>query len=285
MRPRRSVWFALVPAIVMMLLQNAAALFGSQILMIREFAGMDGEWNISDMMDSMAKTMLTGGYSMAVYFGYSVVAVVVFLIWYKSVAVEYGDVFTHNDRIRGLSLKLYLYIIILAIAFQYIAANIFQISAKAFPDWLDEYSELMRTTSVSGGGVATVITVIYVAILGPVVEELCFRGLTYSLARNTMPHWSANFLQAIVFGGIHNNPLQGIYAFVFALILGDIVGKTGNLCLSILIHICFNTASYVLADYIGVGETAVSFYFILLFSMIATYLSYKSIIENAVQNE
>ena len=54
---------------------------------------------------------------------------------------------------------------------------------------------------------------VYTIILAPVGEELVFRGLTYRFARKALPFWGANILQAALFGVMHLNLFQGLYAF------------------------------------------------------------------------
>lgn len=66
---------------------------------------------------------------------------------------------------------------------------------------------------------------IYAVILGPVCEELVFRGVTMRLVRRALPFWAANLMQAVLFGIFHMNWIQGIYAFVLGLVLGWICEK------------------------------------------------------------
>lgn len=278
MNVRKSVWYSLVPAIVLMLLQQASSMFGMQILMIQEFAKQSGSWDLTSIVESMSKSMQKGEFSLAVTLGYTITGIVIFSIWYRALASEKNSAFTHQDTMRGCSAKLYFGIILLAIAMQYLSEFIFLISIKAFPEWLDEYMVFQESVSWPKGGLGAAAMILYVVILGPIAEELCFRGLTYSLARNAVPHWSANILQALVFSGLHSNPVQALYAFFYGLILGDVVGKTGNLYISILMHIGFNGFSYILDRFIVMGDGPVSFFFILLFSMTATYYGYKLVL-------
>ena len=81
---------------------------------------------------------------------------------------------------------------------------------------------------------------IYAVILGPVCEELVFRGVTMRLVRRALPFWAANLMQAVLFGIFHMNWIQGIYAFVLGLVLGWICEKGGSIYFSMFFHILIN---------------------------------------------
>ena len=57
----------------------------------------------------------------------------------------------------------------------------------------------------------SLILVLYSVLIGPVCEELIFRGLTLKYAKRAMPFWVANFLQALLFGVFHMNMIQDVY--------------------------------------------------------------------------
>lgn len=86
----------------------------------------------------------------------------------------------------------------------------------------------------------SLILVLYSVLIGPVCEELIFRGLTLKYAKRAMPFWVANFLQALLFGVFHMNMIQGVYAFVVGIVLGFICEKSRSIYPSMLFHILFN---------------------------------------------
>jgi len=83
-----------------------------------------------------------------------------------------------------------------------------------------------------------------VAVLAPLGEELCFRGLCQNHLRRAFPFWAANLMQAGLFGAIHMNWEQGSYAFLLGLAYGWLYEKTGRLSLVIYLHLVFNVAGY-----------------------------------------
>ncbi len=95
-------------------------------------------------------------------------------------------------------------------------------------------------------------------LIAPVCEEIVFRGmvlyasfqylgkkLSLKAARRV-----ANVFQAFVFGVLHGNPIQGVYAIVMGLIFGDLVCCFKRILPAILCHMIFNGLSiYVMKPF------------------------------------
>jgi membrane protease YdiL (CAAX protease family) len=115
--------------------------------------------------------------------------------------------------------------------------------------------------------------ILAIALIGPVFEEVMFRGaITTALLKKYSPV-KAIVLSALVFGIFHINPPQIITATLIGLLLGWIYYKTASLIPCILIHVINNSLSvylsfkYSQAEYIRdifAGET----YYVLLIDAI-----------------
>lgn len=115
------------------------------------------------------------------------------------------------------------------------------------PGWFEAYNELMGSLEILG----SLPAMAYVAIVGPVSEELIFRGAILSNARKYMPFFMANILQACMFGVYHMNIIQGIYAFCIGLVFGYIRMVSESVFASVTLHISFNVFSIILAYMVG----------------------------------
>ncbi len=85
------------------------------------------------------------------------------------------------------------------------------------------------------------LPIIYILFIGPIFEELLFRGYILTFLENKTKY--ANFIQASIFSLIHINPLQIIYTFIFSLYLGNLKRKYG-IYFCIFLHILFNFIGY-----------------------------------------
>ena len=81
-------------------------------------------------------------------------------------------------------------------------------------------------------------------ILVPIMEEITFRyGFQHYIAKSNV--LAAYILSSIIFGVMHGNPIQIIYATIFGFILAFVYQKSGNLWYPIIIHAVNNTASLI----------------------------------------
>ncbi|HHT16138.1 MAG TPA: CPBP family intramembrane metalloprotease [Papillibacter sp.] len=90
-----------------------------------------------------------------------------------------------------------------------------------------------------------VVTLLSVGIIGPIVEEIMFRGLVFGELRKIMPIKIALVVQAVLFGVYHLQPVQGAYAIVIGLLIGFIYYRSGSLVAPIVVHIAVNSFSVV----------------------------------------
>ncbi|SFD03881.1 CPBP family glutamic-type intramembrane protease [Butyrivibrio sp. YAB3001] len=91
----------------------------------------------------------------------------------------------------------------------------------------------------------SVLTMIMVAVLAPIFEELVFRKLIIDRARR-YGELTAIIFSALAFGLFHCNIYQFFYAFAIGLILGYIYVRSGNIYLTIIMHMIVNASSSVL---------------------------------------
>lgn len=86
--------------------------------------------------------------------------------------------------------------------------------------------------------------IVYVCFLGPLMEELMFRGLLLSRARRFGDRTAVVFC-AVAFGLMHGNLPQFFYATFVGLIFGYVAVKTNRLRYNVLLHITFNTYTMI----------------------------------------
>lgn len=101
------------------------------------------------------------------------------------------------------------------------------IAPKGNPLWLD------------------VLIYIYICLLGPILEELIFRGVLLEGLRK-YGNLFGIIMSAVLFGLMHQNIAQCLPAMAIGLVWGYIAVKSGSLIPSIFLHILNNTMSAVL---------------------------------------
>lgn len=112
----------------------------------------------------------------------------------------------------------------------------------AFPFWEASYSSFNEAWSgtVPGDYGWMLFSVV---LLGPVVEELLFRGLVLNTLGKIRRGWLPVIGSGILFGLFHAEPVQVVYTAIMGILLGLIYEKTRRLELTITIHIANNLIS------------------------------------------
>ena len=153
-----------------------------------------------------------------------------------------------------------------------LCVNLFLILAYAIlpESIISGYSELMDL--LVGG--TSVIMCIAVGIVAPIVEEIVFRyGALGALEKAFSPKVSL-VLQALFFGIIHGNLIQGTYAFLLGLALGHLYNKsTKNLLIPILIHFTVNMSSCIFS--LLEIESLIALPILTVVSVLITFILFK----------
>ncbi len=90
----------------------------------------------------------------------------------------------------------------------------------------------------------SILTIIMVAVLAPIFEELIFRKIIIDRTRK-YGEVVAIVYSALAFGIFHCNLYQIFYAFALGLIFGYVYIKTGNVVLTIIMHMAINGTSSI----------------------------------------
>ena len=118
------------------------------------------------------------------------------------------------------------------------------LSAIPFPEhWMQNYEAAYSMIPDE----ATVISFLSVALLGPITEELAFRGLVYTRLRSGMPKLAAAILSSLLFGLVHGDLIWFFYTVPMGLLLVWLLERFQTLWAPMLLHIAFNAASSLLS--------------------------------------
>lgn len=204
---------------------------------------------------------------------------VVFLPWWlhvRPVSVLRGRPKSERMGAGRIVLSI-LAILVLGIGLQLLVSYALTIILPHLPDLQQEYTEMMDDSVTSE---LSVLSVVVSAIGAPITEELACRGviLEYALRAfnptaavrwkqrrrqregadlpllSQIPparFWAANIVQALLFGVLHMNLVQGVYAFAVGLVFGWVDWRAGSLVPSILTHLSVNLAMFFVSDLSG----------------------------------
>lgn len=127
-----------------------------------------------------------------------------------------------------------------------------------------------------------VVGIMGLAFLGPLLEEVLFRGaIQGALMRYFGRPWPAIILSALVFGIFHLNPVQIVYATLLGIVLGWIYYRTGSLLSVIVGHVLNNslavatTVAFSSTDEQAVANSAAGIVGFVFFALLSLFLAVK----------
>ncbi len=109
--------------------------------------------------------------------------------------------------------------------------------------------------------------ILFVAIIGPIFEELIFRGLLLKKLR-VYGDKTAIIYTSIAFGLFHTNISQILFAAVIGVVLSYVVCKTNNIKYSIMIHIIINMLSSIATIISTAGLDAIQTVYVVVITLI-----------------
>lgn len=206
---------------------------------------MEGARSGEAVLDRIIDVYLGERFQDLFQLAYALIIIAVFGLWFfKTFGKEVRPVFRHRRRFVLLLCGLAL----LMVGLQYAIEIVYEISASLLPRAAEAYEEL---TELAGFNDPTVLLMIYGVILGPIAEELIFRGVSFHFLKRAVPLPLAIVIQAGLFGIYHMNVMQGIYTFFAGVLFGFICEKSGSILYSVLAHMIFNLYGFTTILYLG----------------------------------
>ncbi|MBO5337993.1 MAG: CPBP family intramembrane metalloprotease [Lachnospiraceae bacterium] len=164
--------------------------------------------------------------------------------------------------------------ILLSISLCFFANAFVLVGQYVAPAAIESYMELMEAAGLGVDAFAIFASI----FLAPIGEEIVCRGITYHYAKKIVADmnnrrvafWIANALQAVMFGVMHANLIQGLYAFLLGLGLGWLRERYNSLYPAMLAHAIINFSStYVVGYPISLLPENIVSYLILMVASIA----------------
>lgn len=127
---------------------------------------------------------------------------------------------------------------------------VFMICIWPVISFINAFSMLFSTNTISSSidtitGGSMIWGLLLVALLPAFVEETTFRGGLYHSLRGVKPI-RAIILSGLMFGAMHMNFNQFMYAAFLGIVMGFLLEATGSIVSTMILHFCFNGSSVVL---------------------------------------
>lgn len=184
--------------------------------------------------------LVTGGLLlvMPVSYGSSLLMNLLMLVFVHAVCQQRQMTLWEYSGFRRIPARQWVLLLVLTIAFLWIASYINAISML--------FVQNRTAASLEGAGQYLLQSVLVFAVFPAVAEEILFRGYIFRSIENKN---MAVILSALMFALLHMNFNQMSYAFVMGLLFAVMVRETGNLSVSVVIHLLFNSYNIFVAAF------------------------------------
>ena len=140
--------------------------------------------------------------------------------------------FLQNAFLGLLGYMAFLPVLVAVVFISYYMGNYFNIEPQSQP-LFDLFMEEQRVFVL-------IILTLFVVAIGPIIEEIFFRGFLYSAFKKRFSAFSGMLLTSLIFAGLHMNALGFLPILALAFVLVYMFEKTGSLVPSIIIHCAHN---------------------------------------------
>jgi len=222
--PRR-IWRVIFPVLILIAVSGVVELFA---LFISTVSGIVFEWLGKATIAAEIHLFIINNAYWRDLLSTVINCIIFFVIWRKAHTTYSVNKITFMTFVMlvGMSIGL-------CYVFEYII-NIMDL-IRFFPSY-EDFSNQIFSGSIP-------FQILAIGICAPIMEELCFRGIVFDRLKCLMPTWLAILVSSVLFGIIHMNLFQCLYATVLGVALALIYVRYHNLLAPIIAHMAFNLAA------------------------------------------
>lgn len=146
------------------------------------------------------------------------------------------------------------------------------------PDRNDYYDMIQKEIKNSG----IILMSISTALVAPFIEEFIFRGLIFGIMQKSRLNiFAAIIVQALLFGLIHQNLYQGMFAFFIGIFFALTLCWTGSIWSPIVMHFTVNFLAVIVILFfsnsanLNQEASQIEFILFLIIGIILMYIAIK----------
>lgn len=131
-----------------------------------------------------------------------------------------------------------------------------------------------------------IVVIICTGILGPILEEILFRGIVYNRLKSFNSNMKSIILTSLIFSIFHFDIINSIYAFFTSFILIYLYEKYNTLYAPILMHIFLNsTILFVIKfDLLSIKILNITLFIVSILILLILYIKNRRVYETSNRN-
>ncbi len=233
-------WMSMVPAAACMALQISAVfqiIWSAGIMIALRLAAAGLEFGTDELLGQQ-ELFLIDMAALGVL-NYHLIGIGVFGMWYALISMEKRKQRQNTAPrfyVRSAALAVFI-----GLGLSAFTTQLLELAYYIFPGLIEDYAQLVDQSVMS-----IIYTMIAAVFLAPVGEELLSRGvIQYYAGKASRRFYVVNIIQALAFGAMHGNLVQGSYAFLLGLVLGWLRYRYDSLWVPMIVHFMVNLSSFL----------------------------------------
>ncbi len=175
-----NIWKCFLPSVCIFVLQMAISFVGMFFVFCYK-AHTYTSGSFSDFFQGYYNAVTSTDFNVGVMLVYAAIAAVLFFFWYYKESCDKSAKKGAFALLKANPATCIVGVILLSFGMQYLCTYLMNVVSVLFPNWLTQYETLMDGMGLSES--LTLPLVLYTVVIGPICEELTFRGLTFSLCQ------------------------------------------------------------------------------------------------------
>ena len=182
-----------------------------------------------------------------------------------------------KDILKKVDIKEAIYISLFGVGLSIILLSLSGILTKLIPSYMNVQNQLQSASN-------SLLQLILTIIILPIYEEIIFRYVIFGYLKKNYSIVCAVIVQALVFGLVHGNIVQGIYTFILGICLALMYMYCESLLGSIILHVIFNLCGILIIPKLVAINPAIGYIILILgilclvFSLFKIMKKYETIL-------
>lgn len=245
----RQIWRALYPILIFLGATFLVSLIAG-VVVVFVAVGLDG---LESSVDIDYMVSVLAEFELWFMIIANVISIVIFALMWRKIRLNLPKY--DNAKLKATTSVLTIFF---CLGLSHVIASLFAITGieRYFPS----HEEI--TVFIESG--SFLLRILAIGIIAPIVEELLYRGIILNRLLSWMPKWVAILVGSALFGLIHFNLLQGLYAFVVGIVFSVLYLRYRNLWIPIIGHAAFNIASVALTEIVNTTGIEINAWLLLI---------------------
>lgn len=268
----KSIWFSIWACVAMLLIQFGIGLIGTIMVAVKSLIEVHSDFDA--FLKQYSYMINESGIVTVIELAATFICAIIMVIWYyNGYCKKEKKAGTYKSALplfREWRFDAFLVAVTLGV---FGLSVLIQIATEAM---LPNVASLMNDVLSLALGGNQVIALLAAVVFAPICEEVTIRGIALRRCERAFGLVGCMLITAVLFGVMHLNPIQGLYALPMGLAWGFIGYKTHSVIPGIVCHALNNLAGTLLGNYIDPEQYPwVYAIFFLVFGALAFVLGKK----------